>query len=584
MAGSSKGSIELIGEMAENLIQTCNNLPYDLKLMLSEEILNHLQIVGQQMSVSPLMLANMLFSCVACLLGKSSIGVSPTWEEPILFWSVTLGMKSSGKSPSFQYILDALTMIEKEETLKEQQIFEQENQNNDGEKTAKKAKKIFDSKTSQLVMNGSTWEGLQDVLRAKERQGKPAAVIYAVDEWTNFFHKVQSDQNFETNVLQLYTSKMVRSNTRKHSEITVYNPFVQFAGYTQHESFIKEASRQVDTGGSTERFTFVAPERVLKNREKEKEVEDKKVVPLKNVFRIIYDYFYINGRKFSFDKEAGEENDKIIDSKTKAINETNPLNNFLQGLNGKGTSKRIRLCPILQALEAAFKIATNELEASEGLKQKFSEIEREEILQSSVRIKKTTVIQAEAYINYSNEIAIVLHNTQHSKFCIKLYFVYSHSVLFTGMACSIPQSSSSQQPWLVDLGVVEMSPKKAVQFHKKIAGIYLDVPRSTETNVKIKAISVKNLFPGLKLESRTKFSKSDQCLHFMKCLAANDILKVNDDETEVVLYLHKREMTEKGKELMKEVEKKEKRLIVTDEDEADLEAEDNNKGDDNDGK
>ena len=274
----------LIGPDAEELIGSCESIEYNVEEMFPASIMDQIKIMACQMSVPPLYLSFGLLSVVSTLLGNAKIKISPTWSEPLLLWTIILGMKSSGKSPVYGKIVDALVEVE-EKVIDEAKIEHQNTQNVD-EQPAKKLKTSFKSAAYQMICTGSTFEGLQDVLKSKESIGKPASLLYASDELATFFANIQNNPNFENNVLSWYTAKMLRLNTRQHGETLIKKPLVNIMGFTQHETYLKEISKKVDTGGLLERMILAAPEKTTKNREIERRYEDVETVDFVEVLNI----------------------------------------------------------------------------------------------------------------------------------------------------------------------------------------------------------------------------------------------------------------------------------------------------------
>ena len=351
----------LFGHEADLLVQQCNEVPFDISTMFNADVVEYINLVGLQKSSPPLYVANTLLPVIAHLLSNSSVQVSPTWNEPILVWSVTLGIKSSGKSPVFEIIKDALQKLENEEAEKTR-ISYYEHRNNDeteDDPTGNRSGNVpFNPLQAQMIMNGGTFEGLQDVFKAKQDNNLPAAVLYLMDEFTLFFNHIESNPNFEDNVLSFYTAKQLIINTRRLGRLKVDQPLLQFTGFTHHDTFVRECSRKIDMGGQVERMIIVAPPKVKKDRSQEKKVERILLVPLlevkyslfyitnvssiKQVLQEVHRFSFGKSNVYSFSSEASVENDFIIDTRAEELEQVEENANFVRGLGGKATSKRIR--------------------------------------------------------------------------------------------------------------------------------------------------------------------------------------------------------------------------------------------------
>ena len=129
---SKKGGCKpllLFGQEAEQLVSNCNDVPFDLSTLFSSDVVEFIELIGKQRSFHPMFMANTLMPIVAHLLSDSKVVVSPTRSEPLLVWSVSIGMKSSGKSPFYQFckklqasnIIPGLCLETRKKYTKEQQ-------------------------------------------------------------------------------------------------------------------------------------------------------------------------------------------------------------------------------------------------------------------------------------------------------------------------------------------------------------------------------------------------------------------------------------------------------------------------------
>ena len=298
---TTPAQVILFGPGAEELIKKCDAVKFELSNFFSKEVVQFLETIGSQFSAPSLYLGNTILPSISLLLGDTPVIVSGTWCEPTIIWTITLGMKSSGKSPIFQYDMDALTRLEDEETEKAKQKFYQEH-GNDQDNNAVKKRKLnkFKPIVSQFAMNGGTYEGLQDIMSEKQSEGLPAAVCYKADEFSTFFSNIESNKNFKTNVLSFYTAKKIITNTRKGGQLSISKPLVQISGFTQHETFLRECSKEVDMGGQNERFLLVAPPKVKKDRAKEREASEIEVPPLYKVLHFLHGNMYNFNFLFNF--------------------------------------------------------------------------------------------------------------------------------------------------------------------------------------------------------------------------------------------------------------------------------------------
>ena len=341
---SKKGGCKpllLFGQEAEKLVSNCNDVPFDISSMFSSDVVDFIELVGKQRSFHPMFMANTLMPIVAHLLSNSKVVVSPTWSEPLLVWSVSIGLKSSGKSPCYQYCMESLQKLESEQAEADRRKY-YEHRYDEGENGTENKKRAYNSMQSQMIMNGGTFEGLQDVLKSKEDNDMPASVIYMVDEFTLFFNHIESNANFEDNVLTFYTAKKLTINTRKMGQLKINEPLVQFTGFTQHDTYVRECSRKIDMGGQVERFNIVAPQKVKKCRATEKEFQDCVPVSLYEVFRLIHEMSHGKENSFTLSEEASIENDFIINTRSEEMEDVEEHSSFVIGLCGKATSKRIR--------------------------------------------------------------------------------------------------------------------------------------------------------------------------------------------------------------------------------------------------
>lgn len=80
-----------------------------------------------------------------------------------------------------------------------------------------------------------------------------------------------------------------------------------------------------------------------------------------------------------------------------------------------------RLCATIQSMEAAFQIAKNSLEASKDSSVlRYTDVEKATIMKDSLIIQVETVRKADNYVSYSDSIAKILYDTQHSKYAINI--------------------------------------------------------------------------------------------------------------------------------------------------------------------
>ena len=213
----------------------------------------------------------------------------------------------------------------------------------------------------------------------------------------------------------------------------------------------------------------------------------------------------------------------ISEAKTEEL-ETDKYNNFKQGLDGKGGSKRIRLCGPIQAFEAAFMIENRNMKAKSLSLPVLTEEEMTKIMEESLIISKETVKKAAFYVEYSDNIAIIMHEAQHDLKSKEMHV-------------------EEKKPWLVSLDEVEMSEKKVLQFGNQVDKIY-SMERTSSNELLVKTIQSKNCFPGLSLKIRTKLqlNKNQMCLYFLKCLEKNGLLTLSENEKVVKIFEKKSQM------------------------------------------
>ena len=60
------------------------------------------------------------------------------------------------------------------------------------------------------------------------------------------------------------------------------------------------------------------------------------------MFKDIVDYAHKKELEFTLSKEANDKNDELIKENTAYVDENHRYNNFMQGLNGRNTTKRLR--------------------------------------------------------------------------------------------------------------------------------------------------------------------------------------------------------------------------------------------------
>ena len=86
-----------VGDKGEQLYRDLEDVPYDFDSMYPSIISESLKCVGQSKSCPPVYIGNSLLSSLASLMGNAVIKKSKNHIEPIVLWTMNLGMRGSGK-------------------------------------------------------------------------------------------------------------------------------------------------------------------------------------------------------------------------------------------------------------------------------------------------------------------------------------------------------------------------------------------------------------------------------------------------------------------------------------------------------
>ena len=87
----------IVGAVAEQLYRDLENIKIDFNSMVSENVGVSVLKVAQSMSCPTLYISNSLLSAIGSCMGSATVKKSDTYSEPVLIWTLNLGMRGSGK-------------------------------------------------------------------------------------------------------------------------------------------------------------------------------------------------------------------------------------------------------------------------------------------------------------------------------------------------------------------------------------------------------------------------------------------------------------------------------------------------------
>ena len=90
-------SCSLVGAAAEQLYRDLEKVAYDFDSMVSETVGQNVLKISKSLSCPPVYISNSLLSTIGSCMGSATVKKSDTHSEPVLIWTLSLGMRGSGK-------------------------------------------------------------------------------------------------------------------------------------------------------------------------------------------------------------------------------------------------------------------------------------------------------------------------------------------------------------------------------------------------------------------------------------------------------------------------------------------------------
>ena len=87
----------IVGAVAEQLYRDLENIYIGFNSMVSENVGQSVLKVAQSMSCPTMYITNSLLSTIGSCMGSATVKKSDTHSEPVLIWTLNLGMRGSGK-------------------------------------------------------------------------------------------------------------------------------------------------------------------------------------------------------------------------------------------------------------------------------------------------------------------------------------------------------------------------------------------------------------------------------------------------------------------------------------------------------